>query len=271
MKETKSKPTLQERIQTYLDAAPPAIAYSDGHKQTFKVACLLFNGWALTVDETLAWLKVYNTKCQPPWSDKELAHKAKDAAKAKHEKPRGYLLNGSIADQRSEPDWTLPTKPHASGKIPTTLTTVNSNLRARAHNMDSQPIRNTPVMPRARKSEKNVVNVVKVNHHSLAGPKIERPYTTDPSSAMGALGVSETTTDRGNDVRRSNSGAEEAETPKGEPAGSDIDTEPRRIADELIKLHEAGAIKSEQDASFYANLVHLFGASFTARGEAACV
>jgi hypothetical protein len=117
LKERKSKPTLQERIQAYLDAIPPAIAYSDGHKQTFKVACLLYNGWALTVDETLAWLKVYNTKCEPPWSDKELAHKAKDAAKAKHEKPRGYLLDASIADQRSEPDWTLPTKPHASGRI----------------------------------------------------------------------------------------------------------------------------------------------------------
>jgi hypothetical protein len=94
------------------------------------VACLLFNGWALTVDETLAWLKFYNAKCQPPWSDKELAHKAKDAAKAKHEKPRGYLLDASIADQRPEPDWTLPTKPRASGIIPTTLTTVNSNLHA---------------------------------------------------------------------------------------------------------------------------------------------
>jgi hypothetical protein len=70
----------------------------------------------LTADETLAWLKVYNTKCQPPWSDKDLAHKAKNAAKAKHEKTRGYLLNGSIADQRAEPDWTLPTKPQASGK-----------------------------------------------------------------------------------------------------------------------------------------------------------
>jgi hypothetical protein len=50
-----AKPTLQERIRGYLDAIPPAIAYSDGHKQTFKVACLLYNGWALTVDETIAW------------------------------------------------------------------------------------------------------------------------------------------------------------------------------------------------------------------------
>ena len=177
---------------------------------------------------------------------------------------------GQSQTNGAEPDWTLPTKPLASGKIPTTLTTVNSNLHARAHNMDSQPIGYIQVIPCARKSENNVVNVVTVKHHSLAGPKIERPYTTDPSSAMGDLGIS-VTTDRGNEVRRSNSGAEEAETPKGEPAGSDIDTEPRRIADELVKLHEAGAIKSDQDASFYANLVHLFGASFTARGEAASV
>ena len=222
---------------------------------------MLFNGWALTVDETLAWLKVYNTKCQPPWNDKELAHKAKDAAKAKHEKTRGYLL-GSIADQRSEPDWTLPTKPYASGKIPTTLTTVNSNLRARAHNMDSQPIGVRSVMPRARKSENNVVNVVKVYHHSLAGPKIERPHPTDPSSAMGVLDVSETT-DRENDECRPTRDAGGAERPNGE-SGIDRDVEARRIAHELVKLHEAGAIKSEQDASFYANLVHLFCASFSA-------
>jgi hypothetical protein len=45
-------------------------------------------------------------------------------------------------------------------------------------------------------------------------------------------------------------------------SGIDTDVEARRIADELVKLHKAGAIKNEQDASFYANLVHLFGASF---------
>jgi hypothetical protein len=48
-------------------------------------------------------------------------------------------------------------------------------------------------------------------------------------------------------------------------SGIDTDVEARRIADELVKLHKAGAIKSEQDASFYANLIHLFGASFTVR------
>ena len=103
-------------------------------------------------------------------------------------------------------------------------------------------------MPRARKSENNVVNVVKVNHHSRADPKIERPYITDPSSAMGALGVSETT-DRENEVCRPSWNAGGAERSKGESC-IDTDVEARRIADELVKLHKAGAIKSEQDASF---------------------
>ena len=48
-----------------------------------------------------------------------------------------------------------------------------------------------------------------------------------------------------------------------------LDVEARRIADELVKLHKAGAIKSEQDASFYANLVYHFGAPalLSARGR----
>ena len=68
---------------------------------------------------------------------------------------------------------------------------------------------------------------------------------------------------RENYVCRPSSGAGGAETPNGESA-IDTDAEARRIAGESVKLHKAGAIKSEQDASFYANLVRLFGASFTA-------
>ena len=43
-----------------------------------------------------------------------------------------------------------------------------------------------------------------------------------------------------------------------------MEREAHRIANELVKLHKAGAIKGDQDASFHANLV-LFGASFTVR------
>ena len=39
--------------------------------------------------------------------------------------------------------------------------------------------------------------------------------------------------------------------------------EARRIAYELLKLHRDGAIKEPADASFYANLIHTFGATYT--------
>ena len=85
----------------------------------------VYNGSGLSERETLALLKIYNAKCEPRWSEKELTHKANGAAKAAHEKPRGYLLGTPTEDQRSEPDWALPTKPIASGTVPATLATAN--------------------------------------------------------------------------------------------------------------------------------------------------
>jgi hypothetical protein len=160
----KPKPTKQERIAKYLEAIPKAISGAGGHPQTFKVACALFGGWSLTEEETLAWLKVYNAKCEPPWSDKELEHKAKDAAKAKHDKPRGYLLNASMADQREEPDWSLPTKPIVSGKMSATFTTVK---------IYSPPYSREPFNCRLTRKKKkiSVVNVVKTDSLSLVCPE----------------------------------------------------------------------------------------------------
>jgi hypothetical protein len=57
---------LEDRIQTYLDAIPPAISRLGGHDQTFKVACRLVNGFALSPEQAIHWLRVYNGKCDPP-------------------------------------------------------------------------------------------------------------------------------------------------------------------------------------------------------------
>ena len=65
-----------------------------------------------------------------------------------------------------------------------------------------------------------------------------------------------------NDARRPNSGATGGRNAKSANPLVNTLAEARRIAGELVKLHKTGAIKNEQDASFYANLVHLFGASF---------
>ena len=90
----------QERTHHGIPRAPypGAISGSGGHDQTFKVACALYNGWCLTEEETFSWLALYNQKCQPRWNERELKHKAASAAKAMHEKRRGYLF-----DDNSEP------------------------------------------------------------------------------------------------------------------------------------------------------------------------
>jgi hypothetical protein len=42
----------------------------------------------------------------------------------------------------------------------------------------------------------------------------------------------------------------------------------RRIVDELVKLHKVGAIKNEQNTSFYEHLIRDFSANFVASNGA---
>lgn len=110
---------LGERIKAYIEAVPPAIAGQGGDQQTFDLACRLYQGFALTEEQTLAFLRIYNAKCQPAWSEKELAHKAGQAAKANHQKPRGHLIAGDDSNQQASPhQQARRPKPIRTGKIP---------------------------------------------------------------------------------------------------------------------------------------------------------
>lgn len=86
---------LHTRILKYLSACPPAIAGQGGHNQTFNVACKLWNGFGLSIDETIKYLHDYNLRCQPPWEEKDLVHKANEAAKVHHKLERGHLVAGN--------------------------------------------------------------------------------------------------------------------------------------------------------------------------------
>src|SRR5262249_24997473 len=89
--------SLRERIERYIDACPEAISGQQGHKATFKVAIALIRGFDLSEVKALDFLRRYNQRCKPRWSERELKHKLADAARLRaHEgqtlKPRGYLL-----------------------------------------------------------------------------------------------------------------------------------------------------------------------------------
>ncbi|GEM_PF-845701 len=83
---------VERRAIAYLAKMSPAISGQGGHNATYAAATVLVHGFGLPPDRALALLlERYNPRCQPPWTEKELAHKVEDAAKKLHEKPYGWL------------------------------------------------------------------------------------------------------------------------------------------------------------------------------------
>lgn len=79
------------RAMAYLDAIPPALSGSGGHNAALRAACECVR-FGLTDGEMLEAMQHYNTRCQPPWSQKELAHKIDSAkAKAQHGARAGHV------------------------------------------------------------------------------------------------------------------------------------------------------------------------------------
>jgi len=85
-------PDIIHRATAYAQAYPPAIAGQGGHDATFRLACVLVNGFELGEAAALGVLQDWNQGCQPPWSDKELGHKIRSAAKSGSGGDRGYML-----------------------------------------------------------------------------------------------------------------------------------------------------------------------------------
>lgn len=111
----------EERICRYLAACPPAIEGQKGHTQTFMVACNLYNGFAMSRAELEHWLAQYNERCQPPWNERELAHKVEQAMNAQHSRPRGCLIEGNGSfhkDDFSQTSYATKPKPVERPKAP---------------------------------------------------------------------------------------------------------------------------------------------------------
>jgi len=79
-----------QRATGYLAACPGAVSGQGGHDTTFRIACHVGPGFNLSPAECLHLLvTIYNPRCEPPWSIKELEHKVLDAYKI--EPRRGWL------------------------------------------------------------------------------------------------------------------------------------------------------------------------------------
>lgn len=61
-----------DRARRYLAATPPAIEGQHGDLRTFRVCCRLVDRFGLSDHDALDLLKVWNTRCQPSWSEPKL-------------------------------------------------------------------------------------------------------------------------------------------------------------------------------------------------------
>jgi phage/plasmid-associated DNA primase len=81
------------RARAYVSKMPEAIEGGGGSDSTFAVAKVLKHDFALSDTDALQLMHEYNTRCIPPWSQKELQHKLEDAKKCTRAKrKKGELI-----------------------------------------------------------------------------------------------------------------------------------------------------------------------------------
>lgn len=87
------QPELITRASQYLSKMPPAIAGQSGHNRTYHAAMILIDGFGLSVEDALSPMMTWNMSCVPPWSEQEILHKLRDAAKHAGDS-KGHLVQG---------------------------------------------------------------------------------------------------------------------------------------------------------------------------------
>jgi P4 family phage/plasmid primase-like protien len=87
--------SVSERARRYVAKMDVAIEGQGGSDEAFHVACILTQGFGLSIDDALPLMAEWNVGCQPPWSEAKLLHKLQDADAVDEPRGRGYLLGGA--------------------------------------------------------------------------------------------------------------------------------------------------------------------------------
>lgn len=87
---------VERRALAWLDCADPAISGCRGHDRTFAVAGALVHGFLLSPAAALPLMAGWNARCDPPWSESDLARKLEQALAAPCNKERGWLVNEAL-------------------------------------------------------------------------------------------------------------------------------------------------------------------------------
>ena len=79
------------RATRYVDRIPGAVSGDHGHDATYHVACVLVEGFDLSVADATPIMRRWNATCDPQWSEDDLLYKLHSADA--NAEDRGYLLN----------------------------------------------------------------------------------------------------------------------------------------------------------------------------------
>jgi hypothetical protein len=104
------------RARAYIQRIPGAVSGANGHGATFHAAMCLVEGFSLQRGEALSLLAEWNTRCVPPWSDSELAHKVDSAIGAAQN--FGWLLTGPAVQPQAAAKVTAYTGPDSVLVVP---------------------------------------------------------------------------------------------------------------------------------------------------------
>jgi hypothetical protein len=84
------------RARRFLRAIEPAVAGKHGDLCTFRVCCRVVRGFDLTDEEAMSVLREWNARCAPPWSERELLEKVRNARRYGRE-PFGALIQSATS------------------------------------------------------------------------------------------------------------------------------------------------------------------------------
>jgi hypothetical protein len=91
-----------ERARRYAARIEPAIAGQHGDLHTFRVCCRIVRGFALSDEEALVVLSEWNSRCEPPWTERELLDKIGRARRYGREAIGGLRGTQSIRWNRTD-------------------------------------------------------------------------------------------------------------------------------------------------------------------------
>jgi hypothetical protein len=105
-----------KHVKPYIDKCEPAISGRNGHDTTYKVACALVrlalaHGAAIDREQLFDAMGYYNAKCQPPWSEAELAHKVDNALEKAFQQAAAPVQPASANGASSAPTQPAPDPP----------------------------------------------------------------------------------------------------------------------------------------------------------------